>query len=131
MRLALALTLLASTAAAQSLTETPLSGDKLETLTLDQSYIVWRDGGEPYGITVFHPNRTVTWHAYGDGCVTGTWTEPSPGLICFTYPETNPCWHYFANGTSLRLHFNGDPDQLYFYGPPGPVTSPCGAPALS
>lgn len=125
----LALCVLPFTAHGQS-AEIPLSADKLDIITLGKSYVVYPDGGEVYGITVFHPNRTVTWLHYGEECTTGTWSEPEPGLICFDYPHAYPCWHFFAHGDSLRLQFNGDPDSTYFYGPPGPATSPCGDPII-
>jgi len=126
MRNCLLFVLLATTAQA----DTPLSAEKLDAITLGNSYVISRLGGDPYGITVFHPNRTVTWHYFGRDCKIGSWAEPEPGLICFTYPATYPCWHFFRDGDSLRMNFNGDPDEPYVYGPPGSIVSPCDAPQL-
>ncbi|SHI61611.1 hypothetical protein [Wenxinia saemankumensis] len=111
MRLILALAaLVASPALAQ------MSGEEFESRVLGRTLTYGGPDGA-YGVERYHEGRRVTW-AWLDGsaCQEGTWDEPEPGLICFTYDDTpDPqCWHIFDEGTGLRAEFvTGEASILY------------------
>ncbi len=119
--------------AAQAQSEAPMDGFALEKRTLGNAYTIFREGREPYGITTFHANRQVTWLRFGEICTYGTWSEPEPGLICFDYPHrtTPACWTYFDEGDRLRLRWEENPEDVYFYGDAPNDAATCDVPELS
>lgn len=125
---ALLLTLSSTAAHAQA---TPLSGDAFEVWVQGQTYYSSRAGEEPYGMLLYRQNRQVTWASFGDECVEGSWSEPTPGVICFDYPSlgTQYCWEFFTDGSELYSVFHQGNGDIYF-DLPTTDTLPCLAPYI-
>lgn len=90
--------------------EEPLSGAEFDRLTRGRT-LTYGIGRTAYGIEQYLPGRRVIWAFLGEPCRFGTWSEPSPGAICFVYDHdpTPQCWNFFDDGGRLRARFIGDP----------------------
>ena len=96
----------------------PISGARLDELTVGRSFDVAVAGEPAYGIISFLPDQRVLWERDATGlCYAGTWTEPQPGRICFAYnnPTRQVCWRYTEEAAGrLSLQGEGD-DRPYSY----------------
>lgn len=85
-----------------------MTGAEFDAYTRGKT-LTYYESGRPYGIEQYLGGKRVTW-AFDDGeCQKGTWVEPEPALICFTYENTagEQCWNFFQTDTGLRATFVG------------------------
>lgn len=103
-----------------------LAGAEFDAIVTGRTYS-YEAEGNPYGTERYLPGRRVIWAFEGAECREGTWEEPQPGLICFTY-DTDPephCWAFTpAPGEGLNAQFLGSGASLDVQpGAPFPITA--------
>ena len=99
-------------------TSGPLTSAQLAPLVEGQTFTIQREGNPPYGETTFFPGNRVLWSGYDNTCLSGTWFEPEPGLICFDYPSDGEfCWEMQAQGGRITLTPSFSTGEIYTYTP--------------
>ncbi len=114
MRRALILFVLTSSAAlAQE--GAPLDADAFEAYTRGKT-LTFSEGGQPYGIERYLPNRRVRWSFLDGQCKDGLW-YPDEDRICFVYEDdfTPQCWRFFREGAGLRAVFGDEAGGTELY----------------
>lgn len=109
MKLALALMLVPGLA----LAETPLSGAEFDARTVGRT-MTYARGGEVWGREVYLKDRKVIWAFDGEPCKRGTWQEPQPGLICFSYDDAaqdQECWRFYDREGGLFAQSELAPEE--------------------
>ncbi len=95
----------------------PMTGAQFDAYTLGKTLTYLLDG-VPYGAEQYSPGRRVIWAFSEDECKKGSWSEPEPALICFTYddsPENPQCWRFYRTPNGLRAEFDGDTEGVDLY----------------
>ncbi len=107
------LILLTTGAAAQ----TAMTGAEFDAYTRNKTLTYMMDGTS-YGAEQYLPDRKVIWAFENDDCLHGTWREPEPGLICFSYPQsgdTDQCWRFYQTPRGLEAEFAGETEGTVLY----------------
>ncbi len=123
-------TVLAASLSGALHSETPLSGAEFEAFTTGKT-LFYNSLGQAYGIEFYRADRRVTWAFLDDTCEDGRWTEPEPGLICFTYAFLDgvQCWNFFKDGDGLRADFvNDDGTKIPYTATPATQKMTCFGP---
>jgi hypothetical protein len=108
-RLLILLILFSAGALTPARAQQAMTGAEFDAYTRGKT-LTYYESDRPYGIEQYLGGRRVTW-AFDDGeCQKGTWFEPEPALICFSYENTpdDQCWNFFQTETGLRATFIGE-----------------------
>ena len=98
--------------------QSPMSGAEFDAYTRGRT-LTYLESGVPYGVEQYLDGRQVIWAFEGNECLKGRWSEPEPGLICFTYDKATPggpqCWNFFETPGGLRAEFSGETEGPELY----------------
>jgi len=92
---------LATHAAAQAQSESPMSAEEFDAYATGRT-LIYGDAEGPYGIEEYLPGRRVRWSFLDDDCIDGRWFGQGDA-ICFAYEgrQTPVCWLFFLQEDGL------------------------------